>query len=129
MLLRYKTPEPVLSNGLQYYYTRRISGELQLHIKGKGSIGKPLPFELYRGEIADLFIEDAVTSIPRLTFADMPALERVDLPTGLREIGKFAFKGCGNLVEVRFYGSLKTWMAMRGNLALPEQFFSTNYLW
>lgn len=71
----------------------------------------------------DLFIEPGVKSIPRLAFADMPALERVNLPATLKEIGKFAFKECWNLSEVKFHGSLKSWMAMNGDLALPEHFF------
>lgn len=120
--LQYEIPKPVRSNNLQYYFTRRSTGELQLHINGNGGIGRSMPFEPYREEIVDLFIEDGIKSIPRQAFADMSALEHVELPASLREIGKYAFKGCGNLLEVIFYGSLKSWMAMNGDLALPEHF-------
>ena len=72
--------------------------------------------------IETLELSEGITSIPNLSFAGMPFLKKLILPTTLKEIGKGAISGCPNLEEIILPERLETIhsSAFAGNPKLTE---------
>lgn len=66
-----------------------------------------LPWGSYREEILHLVIEDGVTSVGDVAFADLRYLQTVDLGNTVKRIGISSFSNCFVLEEITFPDSLE----------------------
>ncbi len=74
-----------------------------LQISGSGrvrSLQDGRPWDAYADQIKSVYVTENILQIGDYAFADLPQLEKVDLPITLMQIGSFAFRNCTCLEEI-----------------------------
>lgn len=84
-----------------------------LHLSGDGAIDNypsslSAPWYFVSKAIRTVEIGEGITFVGRENFANFPILEKVILPSTMKDIGEYAFMGCKSLKEIRLPEGLAT---------------------
>ena len=95
--------------GIKIAEAKRVGfGKYKITISGEEKVIPAHKFENIKG-IAQVIIEDGVTSVDSSAFYNCTDLTSITIPDSVTSIGSSAFSGCSGLTDVYYQGDLSGW--------------------